>query len=306
MKNQPGRFPFSLPALSSFVLFATSAHLTLALATHCLWLLRGNQAIFRYYFGYEDPLFLVFCTTLEFFWARLAWRQFAAGQPLRRAWFLIMLSAFCHWVGMILSHILCTSSYINPLFAFHVSGYQTGTAALSAIGLFVGGTLHMVVLAGGLLIAIRLCRRFGIRGKLTASDWTILGGVVVYTLHVAYVIIRLRVGATSPPHILDVMNWANDPLLCVLLFLAFLLRRSMAQMGWGYVSKCWGAYVVAILGTSMASIGMWASDFGILPYPERAVVWYMWPIIYAAFALGPIYQVEAAQAASTRLKDLGL
>lgn len=303
MNKRPWRFPFALPALSNFVLFATSVHLSVALVMQCLWLLRGNQTFFQYYFDYEDPLFLVFCTFLEFSWALLAWRQFAPGQPLRRAWLLIMLSAFCHLTSMILSYILCTNSYINPLYALHVSSYKTAEAVLLPLGLFIGGSLHMVVLAGGLFLALRLCRTFGIRRRLTGIDWTILAGVLVYTLNVAYVVIRLRVGTTTPPRILEVMNWANDPLLCVLLFFAFLLRRSVAQMGWGYVGKCWGAYVVAILGTSIASMGMWATNFSILPYPESAIVWYIWPVIYAAYALGPIYQVEAVRVANARLED---
>ncbi|MGO8816227.1 MAG: hypothetical protein ACLQVG_16440 [Terriglobia bacterium] len=41
--------------------------------------------------------------------------------------------------------------------------------------------------------------------------------------------------------------------------------------------------VVAILGTSMASVATWAADFGLLLYPESAVLWYIWPVIYAAY-----------------------
>jgi hypothetical protein len=77
-------------------------------------------------------------------------------------------------------------------------------------------------------------------------------------------------------------------------------------MGWGFVTKCWGAYVVAILGTSLASVGLWLESFGIFPYPENAILWYVWPIIYAAYALGPTYQVEAARVALDRLDDLGM
>jgi len=53
-------------------------------------------------------------------------------------------------------------------------------------------------------------------------------------------------------------------------------------------------------------MGMWLANFGMLPYPESAVLWYVWPIIYAAYALGPTYQVEAAHVAVARLDDLGL
>jgi hypothetical protein len=33
-------------------------------------------------------------------------------------------------------------------------------------------------------------------------------------------------------------------------------------------------------------------------------LWYVWPIIYAAYALGPTYQVEAARVALNRLEGL--
>jgi hypothetical protein len=273
--------------------------------THIRWLLGGGAALFRYYFAYEDPLFLVFCTVLEFSWAYLAWKQFSSGQLLRRAWLLIMISAICHVVGMSISHILCMGSYINPLYAFNVSWYKTASTFLPHVGAFIGGPLHMVALVGGLFLALRLCQQFGIRGKLKGLDWVVLGIVVAYTLQVAYVIIRLRMEAPRPPHLYEVMNWVNDPLLCVLLFLAFFLRRSVVQMGRGYVTKCWGAYVIAILGTSMGSMGSWAADFGFLPYPESAVLWYIWPVIYAAYALGPIYQVEATHVAQARLQSFG-
>lgn len=304
-KKSPRLIP-TYPTLSGLILLATSLHLSLGLVTHALWLLRGNQALFRYYFGYQDPLFLLACAVVELSLSYAAWKQFAPGQSLRSAWLLIMVSALCHVVGMVLTHIVTADSYINPLFAYRSSWPKTVQNHLEPIGRFIGGPVQMVVLSGGLFIAYRLCRRFETRSKLKPADWIILGFVVVYTLMVAYIVVRLRWGARPAPAFTEVMNWANDPLLCVLLFFAFFLRRSLVQMGWGFVTKCWGAYVVAILGTSVASMGMWLANFGILPYPESATLSYVWPIIYAAYALGPTYQVEAARVALARLDDLGL
>ena len=197
-------------------------------------------------------------------------------------------------------------SYINPLFAFRTSWPKTVQPHLEPLGRFIGGPVQMIVLSGGLFIAYRLCRRFETRSKLQPADCGSLGFVVAYTLMVAYVVVRMRWGAKPTPGFAEVMNWANDPILCALLFFAFFLRRSLVQMGQGFVTKCWGAYVVAILGTSVASMGLWLANFGILPYAESAVLWYIWPVIYAAYALGPTYQVEAARVAVARLDDLGL
>ena len=303
MNKRWGGFPFAPPKLSGLLLLATSLHLSVALVTHSLWLLWGYQPLFRFYFGYEDPIFLICCTIIEFSFAFLAWKQFSPEQPLRRAWLLIMISASCHVIGMTISHWLCLDSDLNPLFALNVSWYKTAAAILRPLGFFIGGPLHIVVLAGGLYLPLRLCRLYGVRAELKKIDWVILCGVLAYTVRVAYVVIHLRIGNGQPIRLSDVMNWTGDPMLCVLLFLAFFLRRSVAQMGWGYVTKCWGAYVAAILGTSLASMAMWAVNFSIVPYPESAFTWYIWPLIYTAYALGPIYQIEAARVAQERLED---
>ena len=208
------------------------------------------------------------------------------GQSLRWAWYLIMISASCHVVGSVLTQILARDSYINPLYDINPSRVRSAYPALSTMGSFIGGPLQMLTLAGGLFLALRLCRKLGI-GRQRTIDWVILAIVLAYTFRVLYVVIRMEIGANRPTHLVDLITWGNDPLLCVLLFFAFFLRRSVAEMGWGYVTKCWTAYVVAILGTSVASMAIWAADFDIFPYPERAVIWYIWPIIFAAYALGP-------------------
>jgi hypothetical protein len=302
MRKKSVKLPFASATFSDIILFATSLHLFIGLVTHILWLLRGNQTLFRYYFGYQDPLFFLLCSVLEFWLASRAWKQFSPGQSLRWAWLLIMISALCHVIGSILTQILSADSYINPLYFLSHHGSKTAQAFLLPLGSLIGGPVQMIALGGGLFLAVRLCQKLG-PSRQKVIDWVILGIVVAYTLRVAYVVFQTRVGATPAPRLVEVMNWANDPLLCVLLFFAFLLRRSVAQMGWGYVSKCWGAYVVAILGTSIASMAMWASNFSLIPYPESAVLWYLWPIIFAAYALGPAYQVEAAHVAMARLDE---
>ena len=294
------------PALSDFIILATSIHLSIGLAAHALWLLKRNEALFRYYFAYQDPLFLLALSVTELSLSYTAWKQFAPGQCLRRAWFLIMVSASCQVVGMLLSHILPGSSYINPLNVLRLPWLEAVQIRWAPLGVFIGGPLHMMVLGGGLFLAFRLCRKFATRARIKPLDWMILGFVAAYAVNVAYVVVRLRWGAKPAPGFAEVANWVNDPLLCALLFFAFFLRRSLVQMGRGFVSRCWGAYVVAILGTSVASMGMWLESFGILPYPESAILWYVWPIIFAAYALGPAYQVEAARVAMSRLDDVSL
>jgi len=307
MRIRSGKFLFGSPSLvSNLLIIASSAHLSVGVVTHTLWLLRRNETLFRYYFGYEDPLFLVLCTGLELSLAYVARKQFSPGQLLRRAWSLITIAALFHVVGMILSHVFCTDSYLNPLYACDVSWYKPAKAILDPVSMFLGGPVHMAFLASGLFLALRLYRKHGIRRELKVTDWIVLGIVIAYTLRVAYVLIRLRLGANPSNHfhLLEALTWANDPLLCVLLFEAISLRKSVVQLRRGYVAKCWGAYVIAIFMTSLGSMIMWATNYSILPYPESAIRWYMWPLVYTAYALAPTYQVEASQAAQARLHEL--
>src|SRR5208337_120037 len=178
-KTSP-RCAFASLTLPDLILLATSAHLSVGFVTHTLWLWRGNQTLFRYYFSYQDPLFLLLCTVTELSMSYVAWKQFFPEQPLRRAWLLIMISALCQVVGMILTHILTAHSYINPLYIFHLSWLKTAPAILLPLGKFIGGPVHMVALGGGLFLAFRLCRRFETRRKLKAVDWIILGFVFAY------------------------------------------------------------------------------------------------------------------------------
>src|SRR5689334_9262064 len=221
MSRRWGAFPFAPPKLSAVLLAAAIAHFAVAIVAHSLWLLQGYQPLFRYYFGYEDPLFLIACTLLEFSVALRASKQFSPEQPLRWAWLIIASSAACQLVGMLLSHWLCLDSNLNPLYATHINGYATFTNVVRPLGMLLGGPVHMVILGCGLYLPLRLCRRYGVQGKLRKIDWLILGLVVAYTLRVAYVVIQMRIGTSQTPNFYEVMNWTGDPLLCVLLFLAF-------------------------------------------------------------------------------------
>lgn len=159
----------------------------------------------------------------------------------------------------------------------------------------------MTILACGLILVLRLYQKLGMLGKLKGLDWGLLGIVSAYILFVAYTVIHSRMYSSSPAGIVDYLNWRGDPLLCWLLFESIWIRRSLVEMGWGFVSKCWGAFVVAIFLTSLGSMGHWATVYEYIPSPERSVTWYVWYLASAAFALGPVYQVEASRTARARL-----
>lgn len=291
-------------SLSSFLLLATVVHLSVATLIHTAWLITGNAAWLHYFFRYQSPVFLISFSLVEFSLSIVAWRQFSRGQSLRMAWMLISLAAACHLLGALLTQLLSVDSYLNPLFAFEFGWYMPARSFLLALGRAIGGPLHMTILAGGLIMVLRLYRKLGMLGKLKGLDWGLLGIVSAYTLFVAYTVIRSRINSSSAAGIVDYLNWLGDPLLCLLLFESIWIRRSLVEMGWGFVSKCWGSFVAAIFLTSLGSMGHWATAYAYVPWPESSVTWYVWYLASAAFALGPTYQVEASRTARARLVSL--
>jgi hypothetical protein len=76
-------------------------------------------------------------------------------------------------------------------------------------------------------------------------------------------------------------------------------------MGWGYVSKVWGAFAAGIFLTSLCSLLNWLTAYGLVDWKQTAFVWYLWYPASAAFALAPAYQWEALRTAEARLADRG-
>jgi hypothetical protein len=220
------------------------------------------------------------------------------------AWMLISLAAACHMLGTMLSHLFATDSYFNPLYAFKFGFYTSAKPYLLLLGQALAGPLNMAILACGLLLVLQLYRGLGLLGKLKGLDWGMLGLVSAYSVFVAYTVIRSRVDASGVAGIVDYLNWSGDPLLCLLLFESIWIRRSLVDMGWGFVSKCWGSFVAAIFLTSMGSMGKWATAYQYIPWPQSSVTWYVWYLASAAFALAPAFQVEASITARARLRSL--
>ena len=92
------------------------------------------------------------------------------------------------------------------------------------------------------------------------------------------------------------------PLLCILLCEAVLVGRVALNNGWGLIAKCWGVYGAAILGTALGNLGVWAVSFGYGSGLLLPLVWFLWTMTAAAFALGPAYQMEGSMRAKEQLK----
>src|SRR5438132_14288164 len=97
------QFRISLPR---FIVLATTVFLLLGLGSLLAWLKTGEVECARAFFLGPGALFLVLLAALEFSLCRIVVRQFGEGEPLRPAWFLIMLAGGCHLVSAVCIQLL--------------------------------------------------------------------------------------------------------------------------------------------------------------------------------------------------------
>ena len=293
----------SAGSLTNWILGITTVQLAVGIVIHTAWLVTGNGAWLRYYFDYLGAFLFLTFSFLEVFLAYAVYRQFSSDQPLGSAWLFITLAAGCHLLGTILKSLLGVNSYLNPLH-YLMGIWNPATAeVLRGWGAVVGGPVQMALLAYGLFLSLRLYKESGLLGKLRASDWALVGSGTIYTSLVLYQIVTAIIHRTSPLTLHSMLTWPNDLLLDVLLFEAIFLRRSAVDMGWGFVSKVWTAFAVAIFLTTVGNVCNWMIAYGYLPWLQSAFVWYLWYPAEAAFVLGPAFQVEASKTAQARLEE---
>lgn len=295
----------SASSLTSWILWVTTVHLAVGIVIHTAWLMTGSESWLRCYFDYEGTLIFVAFYVLEVLLSVAAYRQFSSDQPLHSAWFFIVLAASCHLLGGLLKHLLSANTYINPFHYLSRGGVWDAHAAdlLRAWGTVIAGPMQMALLAWGLFYSLRVYKKYGLLGRLRAVDWVLIGSGTVYTLIIIYQIVGTILHHWSEVTLSHAFTWPNDLLLNVLLFEAIFLRRSAADMGWGFIAKVWGAFAVAIFLTTLANACSALAAYGYLPWPEYAFIWYIWYPASAAYVLGPAYQVEASKTARARLQE---
>lgn len=279
------------PALgcSGVILLVTAAYLACGMAAFAGWRITGKDVWVEEYFQVPAALAMVWLAAVELWLAVRALRQFEPGEMMHRAWYLIALAAFCDLAGAVSVQVFAARSPLNPLrreaSATLLQNWHYG-------GQVIGGTMRFALLAVGLYHALRVYRRSGFLGKVKPADWAVLAAFGAYLAVVVYELV-VAFGAGKPFQWREAAGWPVDPLLCLLLFEAALLYRSVERMGGGWIGRCWKAYSVGILLTALGDIGTWAFSYGYLPYPWSSVIWYLWLPAAAAFALAPAYQLEA-------------
>ena len=294
--HQGKRLPFP-----SAIIRVTCVHVAVGLVTLLAYLLSKNETWIRIYFDYAGALFFLVFGGLEFFLAVFARRQFYADEPLRKAWSFIMLASAVRWVGLVCANWFNVPSYINPRFYFVQPWDPQSAASLREFGLLLG-PIHMLLLAVGLGVVLRLYKRLGILSDMKPVDYFLLALVVAFTVRQGHQIFNLVAQENDPLTLAAVLRWVTDPLLSCLLIEAVLIRRAVVSMGWGLISKSWGAYTVAIFLTSLAHMITWAHRYGYIRWQIGAIAWYLWFVLTAAYALGPAYQLQASIRAKEQLK----
>ena len=264
--------------------------LLLALASFAAWWATGDRIWMRAFFDYPGVLFFVGCSLLGLRLSYLCWRQFAPGDAMRPAWLLIVLFGLSQLAGGVLAHLLGNESFLNPLYYLPSSHGLIRTAAYTG-GLF--SPISMLFLAAGLFRVVQICRKNGVLAGLKTFDFLLLGIVTAYTIHYFTAVVFSSQHPEGPVTTGKIVTWMSDPLLCVLLLQAILLRRSAANMGWGLIGRCWAAFTAAIFLTSVGDIGLWASARGVIPFGLQAASWYVWYPATACFAVAPAYQLQA-------------
>jgi hypothetical protein len=221
---------------------------------------------------------------------------------MRWAWFLITVASCCRFVGLTIIHAFGTGPSWSH--GFHASSpfKSLDALALRQLGLGVSGPVHMLVLAFGLLLVLATYRRFGMLVRFNMIDHGLLCLVGAFTIYRLFEWSQWLAKSGGSVSFYDAAAWVTDPLLCVLLFEAVLIRRAVVNMGRGLVAKCWGGFTAAILFTSLGNMGTWATARGYLPESLVPLFWAIWCLATAAYVLGPAYQVEAAMRAREQLR----
>ncbi|MGH9612366.1 MAG: hypothetical protein ACRD4P_04730 [Bryobacteraceae bacterium] len=294
MTMQPGANQDELRVanLPGLIFFSTALLLVAGVASAAAWWWTGNPVWIRSFFSYAGAVFFIACSALGVWLSIRCWRQFEKGDLLRPAWLLIAAAAISQLIGGLFSQVFGLESWLNPLSWFQQAIAQPLAGRALELGR-VFGPVYLIFLACGLAYVLRAYRRNGIVGRLRMVDALLLGIVIVYTIDFFVTVVFSPGHRGSAFTVGTVIGWSSDPLLCVLLFQAMVIRRSIGNMGWGLISRCWLSFTAAIFLTSVGDIGLWASAREYIPYGLEMASWYVWFLASAAYALGPAYQLQA-------------
>ncbi len=276
---------------SSLVFLGTGAFLIAGLLDYVLYAWTGDSRWIKMFFAIPGALALVWLSATSLAFSLIALRGFAPGQSMRNAWVLISLSAGFDLAAAITVQIFAKTSPLNPL--IHFPWWSSAVAAnIRQCGVILGGTCRLSLLAVGLGWARRTYRTLGVvSGSLSLGDRAVLAiAAVCIALEVREVVVFLASGWRPP--VSWVLGWPTDPLLWLLLLQALRLHRAVQQSGAGLIGRSWRAFSVGVFLVSLGDLAQLVNRY-LFPGAWSVVTWYIWLPAAAAFALAPLYQLEA-------------
>jgi hypothetical protein len=273
---------------ASAILSASAACFAGGIAALVAWRFSGDPHWIEQFFRIPGAFMMVLLAAMQVWLSIWAARQFSPGEEMRSAWTLITMSAVCAGAAAVLGQWLSVPSVVNPV-ARLLATPEKWFADFRTVAQLLGGPARFALLACGLYLALRAYRRAGFLGRLRWTD------VVVLAIFAAYLARNVAdvLAAHREFSWVEVARWPTDPLLLVLLAEGMMLRRSVQQMGQGWVGRCWTAFSLGVFLTAAGDVGGWAEAYGYLPYPWSAVVWFLWLPAAVCFAVAPAYQLEA-------------
>ena len=212
-------------------------------------------------------------------------------------WGGLTLAAAAQSIGALFSQILGVRTPLNPWPALAADPSWRG------FGITLAGPVHLAFLILSYSIAVPVYRSFGWSKWPRWYDWGLISLAASFILAQARDLIVLYPDQMTQPGRL--LPWLTDPLLLLLLVLAFVLWRSAGGLDGGLTGLCWGFYGLGAFLTLFGDFCSWLAWSQRLNQEQVSFVqWYIWIPAYGCFALGPALQLEAMRYARKGLHQL--
>jgi len=258
--------------------------LALSVLSAVLWALTGDMSWTVDFFRYPGAWFLVFTCAVQLHLSYGVWKSFESGEPLELAWFLFTMAAAVRLLGTTISQLL------RP---FLMDGRWLDPTVVRDMGIVLSSPLMFLLLGAGLALVLRVYNQLGLLRTLNKVDYVLIGLSVLFCLHQAKEVIEWLPDLKRRFNVFAMLNWASDPLLSLLLVESIVLWRAGRNLAGGYIEHCYRAFAVAVMLTSLGNAGIWIEAWGLLPWPYRAVVWFIWIPAAVWYAAAPAYMAEA-------------
>ena len=288
----------SLDGLESaprWILMFLGAYVTISLFVLYLWNAAGQVFSVQATSDSTSALSVTGMAGVNLWLCLVVLRSFPAGSPLRSTWRLLTLAAAAQAASGVITEFLGTIWLLNPL-CWSEQSKSGLIGQIRQAALIGGGPIRLALLAAAMLAVLRILRKCGFPARPTFGDWAVSGIVCMFIIS--------RFGEACAASLAgrqisqaDWISLAGLPILCVLSMEAMLLRRSVARMGNGLISRGWIALGYGILLTVTGEVVLWVLPHYSQTLPLAMVCAFLPLTIGSVFALVPACQLAAQRRA---------